>query len=245
MAAVENVLSAASFADRVAEFLERVECRPADSEAEREAIYRLRYEAFLREGFADPDGPPRMTDEMDDLPNTWIFGLHVDGYLAGTIRLHVLASDHRISPGYKLFPEILGPTLDAGRLIVEPSKFAIDREGAQRYPELPYAISRICLMAADYFGGDQIVATVRREHVAFYKRVYLFRQLCPPRFSDVFQIPLHLVGHHYPSAIKSIAARYPFNRWTDVEKRAMFERGYGPTPSQARSALLAEAVVEA
>ena len=37
-------------ADRLAALLAKIECRRADSVEEREAVFRLRYRAYLREG---------------------------------------------------------------------------------------------------------------------------------------------------------------------------------------------------
>ena len=234
MAVAEIALPATSFADRVSQFLERVEYREPATTAEREEIYRLRFDAYLREGYVVPGAPKRLTDDLDHLPNAWTIGVYVDAALAGTLRLHVLTGEHRGSFGHRLFPDLLDPDLDNGRIIIEPSKFAVAREGAQRHPELPYAIARLGLMCAAYFGAERIIATVRREHIAFYKRVYLFRELCPPRPSELFPMPVHLVGHDYPSVIGAILARFPFNQATGEEKRALFARSLGPTRTNER-----------
>ena len=45
---------AKSLSDRVLALLERVNYRRADTAEEREAIFRLRYEAYLREGAIPP-----------------------------------------------------------------------------------------------------------------------------------------------------------------------------------------------
>ena len=45
---------ATSLSDRVMALLERVDYRRADTSEEREAIFRLRYEAYLREGAIPP-----------------------------------------------------------------------------------------------------------------------------------------------------------------------------------------------
>ena len=50
----DTVRSPSRFSDRILRFLERVEHRPAQTAAEKEAIYRLRYEAYLRENFIVP-----------------------------------------------------------------------------------------------------------------------------------------------------------------------------------------------
>ncbi len=54
MSGAVALASAPSFAERGFDLLERIDYRRADSEQEREAIYRLRYQAYLREGAIPP-----------------------------------------------------------------------------------------------------------------------------------------------------------------------------------------------
>ncbi len=61
------------FADRVAEMLECVEHRPAISQADREAAYRLRYEAYLRQNLLNQRLDAMLYDEVyDKSPNSLI-----------------------------------------------------------------------------------------------------------------------------------------------------------------------------
>src|SRR5215213_3819892 len=82
-----------SFSNRVAELLDRVDCRLADSEEDREAIYRLRYECYLREGAISPNLSETFSDSYDDKENAWIFGLYIDDELASSIRIHVTSAE--------------------------------------------------------------------------------------------------------------------------------------------------------
>src|SRR5205809_169244 len=81
--------SAPSFAERVLELLEKLDYRRARSEDEKEAIYRLRYNAYLREGSIAPNFGRRLTDRFEDTPNSWTYGLFIDGKLSSSIRIHV------------------------------------------------------------------------------------------------------------------------------------------------------------
>ena len=83
---------AKSLSDRVLALLERVNYRRADSAEEREAIFRLRYEAYLREGAIPSSTSKRFCDALDDTTNAWIFGLYIEGELVSSIRLHVAVS---------------------------------------------------------------------------------------------------------------------------------------------------------
>jgi hypothetical protein len=78
------VASASSFGDRIAQLLRKVEYRRAESTDEREAIFRLRYQAYLREGAIGPNSSKRFTDPVDNQANTWNFGVYIDDVLAGS-----------------------------------------------------------------------------------------------------------------------------------------------------------------
>jgi hypothetical protein len=59
------------FADRAAKMLERVEHRPALSRGDREAAYRLRYDAYLRQNLLNPRIDAILYDEVyDESPNS-------------------------------------------------------------------------------------------------------------------------------------------------------------------------------
>ncbi len=81
------------FSDRVLRFLERVEHRVARTPAEKEAVFRLRYEAYIRNGLVEPRADGRLYDERyDDAPNAWITMTFIDGELAATTRVNLGAA---------------------------------------------------------------------------------------------------------------------------------------------------------
>src|SRR5260221_13618325 len=84
--------------ERGYELLNHVDYRLAETPAEREQIYRLRYRAYLQEGAIAPRADDRVTDRFDDLPNTWIFGIYYYGPRASSIRISVATSKMPISP---------------------------------------------------------------------------------------------------------------------------------------------------
>src|SRR4051812_43838133 len=83
-----------SFSDRVAELLDRIDCRLVESNEDREAIFRLRYQAYLREGAISPNLSGEFSDPYDDKENAWVFGLYIDDELASSIRIHVTSPEH-------------------------------------------------------------------------------------------------------------------------------------------------------
>ena len=75
----ETAESRTRFSDRVLGFMERVEHRTAKTPIEKEAVYRLRYEAYVRNGLIEPRHDGRLYDPFyDDAPNAWVTSTFVD-----------------------------------------------------------------------------------------------------------------------------------------------------------------------
>ncbi len=235
MTAVAKVATT-SFSDRIFDALERVDYRRVESAEDREAIYRMRYDAYLREGAIAPDFSKRLADRFEELENTWTFGVYIDGLLASSFRLHVAQAGSTDTPAMEVFPEILKSEIEAGKTIVDPSRFVADWAVARRYPELPYLTVRLGYMAAEYFETDLVLATVRTEHQAFYKRVFGHREVCPPRSYLTLTKPLSLMTLDYPAARERILRRHPFFRSTLFERRMLFERTVEPVALQRSAA---------
>ena len=90
--------------ERGIELLDQVDYRLAETEEEKDAIYRLRYRAYLNEGAIEPNRDRKVTDRFDDLPNSWTFGVYLDGVLASSIRISVASPDHPDTPSVDDFP---------------------------------------------------------------------------------------------------------------------------------------------
>ncbi|MET0220311.1 MAG: hypothetical protein ABW213_06630, partial [Tardiphaga sp.] len=63
------------------DLLDHVDYRLALTAEEKEEVYDLRYRAYLREGAILPSEAGRVTDEYDDLANSFIFGIYIGGEL--------------------------------------------------------------------------------------------------------------------------------------------------------------------
>jgi hypothetical protein len=213
-----------SFSDRVAQLLDRIDCRPARSAEDREAIFRLRYQAYLREAAIGPNFSGTFCDPYDDSENAWLFGLYLDGELASSIRLHVAGGAHRDFPSRKVFADLLEPELDAGRVIIVPTRFVTDRRHSRLNPGLPHVTLRLAWLAAEYFVADHFLVAVRAEHQAFYRRTFNHRPICGPRPCPLLAKPIGLMTVHYPSVADQVHQRYPFFRSTFFERRMLFGR---------------------
>jgi hypothetical protein len=218
------------FSDRVARLMERVEHRVARTPAEKEAVYRLRYDAYIRNELIEPRADALLHDESyDDAPNSWITATFIDGELASTTRINLGADEDANLPALGAFPDLLAPHLRAGHVTVELTRVAARRELSGIYPELPYITMRPGYLAADHFNVDFAIASARAEHTAFYRRVFRFVEWCEPRDYPSFTAKVACLGLDYQAARDTIESRYPFFRSTLAERQALF----GPSASAA------------
>lgn len=213
--------------EREAEILSRVEYRLMESADEREEVYRLRYRAYLNECAVEPNSTERIEDKFDHMANSWIFGLYFEGVLTSSIRVSVSMPGTPLTPAVEAFSDILEPEVAKGKIIVDPNRFVADPARTRRIPELPYLTVRLGYVACGHFDADIGTATVRKEHQAFYRRVFLQDVLCPPRPYPSLTKPLSLMAAHYPSVRDRIFRRYPYFRSTAQERERLF-RMNGP-----------------
>jgi hypothetical protein len=222
---------ALSLSDRVMKLLERVDFRLADTSEEREAIFRLRYWAYLRAGAIPSDPSERFADALDDASNAWIFGVYIDGELASSIRLHATSKTHPELPALGVFADLLAPEISRGKIVIDPTRFVADRAASRKYPELCYVTTRLAVLGSEYFRANLLLATVRAEHQAFYRRVFGHRLICEPRSYPSLNKPISLMALDYPMARERLWQRHLFLRSTVFERRMLFARAAQGAPA--------------
>ena len=128
------------------------------------------------------------------------------------------------------FPTCSGRNSTDGKVIVDPTRFVADPSRAN-HPELPYITLRLAFVACAYFNADLGLATVRAEHQAFYRRVFMHRSISEPRDYPGLKKPIVMMAVDFPAMRDKVFARYPFLRSTLFERRMLFERQrrIGPT----------------
>ena len=210
---------------RSSDLLDQVDYRLAQTPEEKEGIYNLRYRAYLREGAVKESADQRVTDQYDDLPNSWTFGIYIRDELFSSVRISVLTREWRQSCSAEAFGEILYPRLDRGETVIDPTRFVADPEKAKRFPELPYVTLRLAYLACEYFNADLGLAIVRAEHQAFYRRVFMHETIAEPRFFPGLLKPVGLMAADFPAMREKVFQRYPMMRSTAFERRMLFERG--------------------
>jgi hypothetical protein len=209
---------------RKIDLLDHVDYRLAVTEVEKEAIYHLRYRAYLHEGAIEPRADQRLTDRFDDLPNSWLFGVYLDGELRSSLRVSVATPDNDQTPAVDAFRDLLEPELAKGKIIVDPNRFVADPNSRAEYPELPYFTVRLGYLACGHFNADIGTATVRAEHRAFYRRLFLQEALCEPRPYPTLTKPLCLMAADYRAVRDRIFERFPIMRSTALERQMLFDR---------------------
>ena len=210
---------------------DQVEYRLAETEAEKEEIYNLRYRAYEHEGAIEPRSDQRLTDRFDNLPNSWIFGIYLDGELTSSVRISLATPENSETPAVDAFPDLLVPELARGKVIVDPNRFVADPVRRTKYPQLPYVTLRLAYVACEHFNADIGTATVRKEHQAFYRRVFLHQPLCLPRPYPSLTKPLCLMAVDYPKLRDKVFQRYPMFRSTELERQMLFGRGGAEMPA--------------
>jgi hypothetical protein len=211
------------FSERLLRFLERVEHRVARSADQRETVFRLRYQAYLRNGLMTerPDG--QLYDpKYDDGPNAWVTMTLIDGELAGTTRINVAHGDYSGLPAVHAYPEVMAARLVDRPMVVEFTRLAARLELSSVYPELAYMIMRPAFLAAEHFNADLAVASPRAEHLAFYRRVFDGVAWCEPRIYPGLTAKFACMGANFRANRERVVARYPFYRSTSVERQALF-----------------------
>lgn len=219
---IHAVDSERSLNHRVAVLLERIDYGLAESAEDRDAIFRLRYRAYLREGAITPNAEEVYCDPFDATGNAWIFGVHIDGELVASLRLHVTTPAFRDLPALAVFPDLLQPLVETGQVIIDPTRFVTDQAASRRFPCLCYVTTRLAWLACEYFNADLLLATVRQEHQAFYRRVFGHRPICAPRHYPSLTKPISMMGLDYASGKDRVLQRHPFFRSTHFERRMLF-----------------------
>jgi len=209
--------------NRIAEALRNFSYRVMDSDEDREEIYRMRYRAYLREGAIQPNSSAMVSDEYDVAPNAWIFGVYYKGNLASSLRVSVSTPEYPDFPSLHVFEDKLTPFVEAGKVIVDPTKFVVEPELQRRIAILPYMTVRLACMAVEHFNADIGLATVRDEHVGFYQRALLHKPASELRLYPGLLKPVQLMVSEGVADRDKVIDRYPIFASTTAERGALFE----------------------
>jgi hypothetical protein len=210
------------FSGALIDVLDDVSYARVDAGVIDDPIYKLRYRAYMREGFMDHNAEEICIDDLDETPNAMSFGIYIKGELVSSIRLHHLTAEHHRSPSMKVCPDILTPMVNAGKTFIDPSRFTADREASLAYPALPFLTLRVAAMASVHFNADLCLALVRPEHGPFYKRVFGSEIMSDVRTYPGLHFPVALFGAPVENIRTRVAQRFPFFLSTGHEREQLF-----------------------
>lgn len=216
---------------RAAELLESIEYRRMETPDQLEDVFRLRYDAYRREQFIEENAEKHCTDPLDKTPNNTIFGVYLHGKLLSSLRIHVLNRTQRESPSNLVFGDKVDPMLDAGKIIIDPSRFVADQAVSRKYRALPYLTLRLAGMATLYYEADHCLSLVRPEHAAFYKKIYRSEKIGEERRFPSINFPVELYCADAKAIRVDVGQRYPFLKATPSELRQVFSTERELTPA--------------
>ena len=218
-----------TYNDRMSALLDRVDYRLAVSDEDREAIFRLRYEAYRREQSIAECSSGMFCDDYDEKGNVKLFGVYIDGRLVSSIRVHIANSSSPIFPSFGPFSDILQPEIDAGKTVIDPTRFVTDKVASQEFKGLPHLTLRLGWLAAEYYNAEHFLVAIRVEHQAFYRRTFQHQAICEARTYPLLAAPISLMTVSREVASKHVLRRYPFYRSSAFERRMLFGT---PTPTR-------------
>lgn len=201
---------ASSLNERVAELLRIARYRRATNKAELSEIQRIRYNCYLQEGIIDRNTEQSMHDEFDKKENTYNFSMHIGDDIVSAIRIHVVNSIHPYSPSMSSFEDVLMPFVREGKTLIDPTRFVVDADASRKYPGLAHATLRIPFLASEYFNSDIALASVRSEHMPFYRKTLRYTASCEPRPYLQLTKPLGLMIANFNLEKGSVIKKYPF-----------------------------------
>lgn len=208
------------FVGNVLDLMKRLECRRIKTKEDHEAVFRLRYKAYINNDLIEPNQKSVSVDSYDLLPNCQIFGLYVEGELLSSIRIHRVDADTPWSPAMKYFGWKLAPEIEAGQTFVDGSRFCVDPDRSSEFPAMPFLTVRIAYMASVYFNAAYNISVIRGEHAAFYRRYYGFERWVADVKLDWFKLPVDLYVGDMRVNRERIDQRLPFMQ-SNIEERMM------------------------
>ena len=107
-------------------------------------------------------------------------------------------------------------------MFIDPGRFVADPKAAQDYPELPYLLMKVPVMACQYFDADECFSLIRKEHHTFYRRVFNAEILAGPKWYAPLEIEALLMTSKVPLVRDSVFERFPFWKASFLEMRQLF-----------------------
>lgn len=232
------------FNDSVGAILADTEYRRANSGEELDAIYRLRYLSYRASGLVNDIESKSFSDEYDRKPNCFKFSVYINEDIVATLRVHHLTKEMPFSPAMSVFPDVLGPRLEAGDTFVDPSRLAADPNWTSIVSQIPFITLRLAVAATEFFKATSCLAMVRDDHIAFYRRYFHAVRIAEPRVYPSVTVLGHLFESSRLLNMQRTLERFSFFRSTALERRLLFSHfeNFSDTPLTIRPMIGVESV---
>ncbi|CUH21196.1 hypothetical protein JSE7799_00543 [Jannaschia seosinensis] len=141
----------------------------ARTPAQREAIFKLRYDAYYSQGLIYGNDESSLSDWQDDEKTSLIYGITLHGRLVSTIRLSVISRTQKACLTYSMFKNHCDSIVDKGESILDGSRLAVNCSSALRRSVILYTLSltAACSVSVNATWGSIIA---RHRHAPFYER---------------------------------------------------------------------------
>ena len=211
-----------SLKERIDVLMPSVEYRRMVDLEDRQAVLDLRNEGYRRIASLPKDWKGDLPDDYDHSDNSENFGIFVGGKLAAAMRLSLLCKEFPLGQSSDVFPDVVNQRVQAGKRIIDPSRFVTDIDAAAQFPELPYIAMRLPVMACLHFDADECLTLIRKVHGAFYKRIFRAEQIAGPVYNKVFNVDIVLMASQSEGLHEDLDVRFPFWRSDYLERRQLF-----------------------
>ncbi|SMH53254.1 GNAT family N-acetyltransferase [Maritimibacter sp. HL-12] len=172
-------------------------------------IFRLRYDSYLAEDAILKNERKVMSDPYDESPNCVHVAVEMDGEYIAALRLHLLSNTVPVSPTLEVFPEIRD-RLDSGQTMLDPTRFVVRPGSKKNFLPLHLVTLRIPFLAAVSYDVDIVLAAVRAEHSAFYRRYLGCHNAVDPRPYPELTKPIGLMMTIMEESRDKVLEKYPF-----------------------------------
>ncbi len=196
----------------------------ATEKNERVRAFQIRYEAYVEQGFIEPNATGLFSDSYDQNVNcpTWL--LYRRDQTVGSIRTCIFLGKtgwNKI-PCMEAFADVLESNFHPQSRLVELSRISVTGGAADRKAILALCSSAPCV--GDHFGCDYIVAAFRKEHFSFYSHLK-FEQLCSPRSYPGVNFPTILAALNWKRDREHLTKHALFNQCLNCpwDKRGIFD----------------------
>lgn len=166
--------------------------REAAGQDELQAIFRLRYESYLRKGYICPNPDGIMLDEWDESSATTHIVAIGNGQVIGAVRL--VTDSPKGLPMERVFPEAIRHLRKQGRKVAEASTLVAEvRSDSAR--KLWVKLCKALWEEAEARRIDDLCIAVTKNHLGFYERL-LFERIGEGRryeyLNGILAYPLRL-----------------------------------------------------